>query len=144
MAYSDAEKAEGLILLAVNFYDFEKTAADLGIADSTLRAWDKKSLEIAQKKDRFDTLDLLERAIQRLLMKIPEPKNLQEWGIAMGILLDKKALFSGMPTSRTENISTRIEEMNDSERDAVIAEAEAIFAEAASGSRDNGNGSKAK
>jgi len=139
VAYSDAEKGEALIMLAINFYDFEKTSASLGMAENTLRAWDKKSTEIAQKKDRFDTADLLERAVQRILMSIPKPVTLHEWAITVGILLDKVALFQGMPTQRAESIVRTLQEMQDDEFTNVLAEAERILAETKSGSGNNGH-----
>jgi len=143
VAYSDAEKAEALIKLAVNFYNFEKTSDELGVAQSTLRAWDKKSAEIAQKKDRFDTAELLERAVQRLLMTIPKPVTLQEWAVTVGILMDKVALFQGMPTQRTESIVRTLQELQDDEFANVLAEAERILAETTSGGGNNGHKSGA-
>ena len=41
MAYSDAFRAEALIRLAVNRYDYEKTAEQMGVPVRTLRRWDK-------------------------------------------------------------------------------------------------------
>src|SRR5512138_1877724 len=98
--YSETEVAEALIKLAVNKYDYKKTAQATGISVRTLRRWDK----LAPKKG---VPDLLERAIERLLMVIPSDFNGSNWAITLGILLDKWLLMSGKPTSRAENITRK-------------------------------------
>jgi hypothetical protein len=40
--YSDVEKAEAIIRLAVNHYAFQKTADELGIPVQTIRRWNKR------------------------------------------------------------------------------------------------------
>lgn len=127
MAYSEFEQAEALVALALNRYDYEKTSAELGISVKTLRRWDK----CAPKKGVFE---LLERAIEQLLMRIPEKMSGEEWGIALGILLDKWLLLQGQPTARTESIAKQISQLTDDEYRAAIAEAERILAESTGGS----------
>lgn len=124
MAYSDGEKAEALIRLAVNKYDYDLTAEQTGISAKQIRRWDK----LVPKNG---VADLLERAISRMLMAIPAEMRGNDWAIALGILLDKWLLIQGEPTSRTESIERRLGDLPASELDSVIAEAERIIAEAA-------------
>lgn len=135
MAYSDTEVAEAMIRLAVNKYDFDKTATDTGYPAQTLRRWNKN----VPKKG---VGDLLERAIERMLMNIPTDWRGNDWAIAIGILMDKWLLMQGEPTSRTETIARDVENLNPTERDAVIADARAIIERARSGGVATGDGSK--
>jgi len=126
MAYGDLEKAEALIRLAVNHYDYPKTAGELDISIPSLRRWNRT----VPKKGIGQ---LLERAIEQLLMRIPEKFNGQEWAVTVGILMDKWLLAQGQATSRTESIERRIGQMTDDEYYNAIDEAERILAEAAGG-----------
>jgi hypothetical protein len=123
MAYSDTEVSEAIIRLAVNRYDYKKTADELGISDRTLRRWDKN----ATKKG---VPDLLARAIERLLMIIPTSWKGNEWAVAIGILMDKWLLLQGEATNRTESIVRGLKDVTTDERDAIIKEAERILTEA--------------
>lgn len=119
MAYSDAEVTEAMIRLAVNKYDYDKTAEQVGVSAKTLQRWDKN----VSKKG---VPELLERAIERLLMVIPEKMDANQWAIALGILIDKWLLLQGQATSRTELMRVlRIE--SEDELSAVIREAERIL-----------------
>ena len=126
MAYSDQEVTEAMIRLAVNKYDYDKTAEQTGIDQKTLRRWDKS----ATKKS---VPELLERAIERLLMVIPSDMKGQDWAIALGILMDKWLLTQGEPTTRTESLVRGLKDVTSSDRDAILREAEKIIAEAVSG-----------
>lgn len=126
MAYSDIEKAEALIKLALNGYDWEKTATETGICKMTLRRWNK----IVPKKG---VGELLERALARLLMAIPKELGGQEWSVAVGILMDKWLVMQGQPTNRIETVGRGLRELSDDEYYAVLAEAERILHDAASG-----------
>lgn len=132
MAYSDAERTEALVRLAINNYDYTKTADETGISHQTLRNWDAQFGTVAIP-------DLLDRAIKKLLAAVPENMPAKEWAIAYGILMDKWLLIQGEPTSRTEtNVFSRLglddpEFANDIER-----EMEKILSEAGSGSADPG------
>jgi hypothetical protein len=95
--YSDLQVGEALIRLAINRYDFDKTAEETGITARTLRNWEK---DFAKK----GVFELLERAIERMLMVIPTEWKGNEWAIALGILIDKYQLMQGEPTSRSESI----------------------------------------
>lgn len=126
MAYGDIEKAEALIKLAQNRYDLDRTARETGISRSSLKRW----LKNEPKKSVFE---LLERAIQQLLMSIPTTMTGQEWAIALGILLDKWLLAQGEPTSRAETIERRIGDLSDDEYDQLLSQARSILDEAAGG-----------
>lgn len=120
MAYSDVEATEAMIRLAVNKYDYALTAEQLGISEKTLRRWDKN----VTKKG---VPELLERAIERLLMVIPERMDGNTWAVSLGILIDKWLLVQGQATSRHELMRVlRIE--SEDEFSAVIREAEQILA----------------
>ena len=125
MAYSDLQQAEALVKLAINQGDYDKTAEDTGISRRTLIRWAK----VAPKKG---VAELLERAIERLLMVIPKDMDGQEWAVALGILFDKWLLIQGEPTSRTETIERKLEELDEDEYSSVIREAEAIIRAASS------------
>lgn len=128
MAYSDAFVTEAIIRLAVNKYDYKKTAEQLAIPEMTLRRWEKNENVIKKSVP-----ELLERAIERLLMVIPPDMKGQDWAIALGILMDKWLLIQGEPTNRTESLFRGIKDITPDDRNAIIQEAERILAEAASG-----------
>lgn len=130
--YSDAEITEALIKLAINKYNYEMTASDTGISVKTLRRWAR----MPQKKG---VPELLERAIERMLMNIPTNWSGHDWAVALGILMDKWLLVQGKATSRTETIARRLGVSVD-ELDDVLAEADRILAEAAGGGDTQGAG----
>ena len=118
--YSESEKAEALIKLAFNKYDYQKTSDDTNISVKTLRRWDK---DVPKK----GVIDLLERALERILMAIPGDLKGTSWATAFGILFDKWLLGHGKATSRHENITTWLQNIPDDELDELIAQ----FTEAA-------------
>lgn len=121
MAYSDAERAEALIRLATNKYNYDKTAEETGITTKTLRRWDKN----VPKKGVFE---LLERAVWQMLASVPsEWKNGQDWAIALGILIDKLLLMQGEPTQRSESIVHGYRDLSDEEKRIVTERARAII-----------------
>ena len=124
--YTDAERAEALIKLAVNKHNIRQTAKELDIPVSTLRRW----ATTGTKKGVFP---LLERAIERMLMVIPEKWSGNEWAIALGILIDKFQLMQGEPTSRTEQLFKTYEALTEDERAYVSAEARRLIEEVGSG-----------
>lgn len=123
MAYSDGEIAEALIRLAINKYDYHTTCNQTGIPVRTLRRWDKKD-------PKKSVVDLLDRAIVRMLSVIPKDMNGQDWAIALGILMDKWLIIQGEPTSRNETVTMQMDSLNADEYERVIAEAESIIASA--------------
>lgn len=132
MAYSDAFRTEALVRLAVNKYDYNLTATQVGVTAKTLREWE-------DKYPKKTVPALLERAIERMLMSIPAEWRGTDWSIALGILMDKWLLVNGQATARTEQrVLRELENLPDDDRNRVIEEAERILARAASGSADPG------
>lgn len=117
MAYSDSEITEALIKLAINKYDYDKTEKDTGISARTLKRWDKNAAKKAVP-------ELLERAIERMLMSIPTNWKGNDWAIALGILMDKWLLMEGKATSRSENIIGWLEDIPDKELDELVKQFE--------------------
>jgi hypothetical protein len=130
MAYSDVEVSEALIKLAINKGDYDLTAEQTGVSLRTLKRW-------AKMTPKKGVPELLERAIERMLMVIPTEWKGNQWAIALGILMDKWLLAQGMPTARMENIITRLRELHPDEYGDVIAEAERILAAASGGGADS-------
>ena len=133
MAYSDAFKTEAVIRLATNKYDYQMTADQMGIPARTLRNWEKSF-------PKKGVPELLERAIERMLMVIPKDMSGHDWAVAMGILMDKWLLLHGEPTQRTENIMQTFGELTEDERRAVVEEAQQIIAEFSSSGTFGSNG----
>lgn len=133
MAYSDAFKTESIIRLATNKYDYQKTADQIGIPVRTLRNWEKSF-------PKKGVPELLERAIERMLMVIPKDMTGHDWAVAMGILMDKWLLLHGEPTQRTENIMQTFGELTEDERRAVVEEAQQIIAEFSTSGSFGSNG----
>ena len=121
MAYSDAFKTEAMIRLAVNKYDYNKTADQVNVTARTLRNWEKSF-------PKKGVPDLLNRAIERMLSVIPETWSGQDWAIALGILIDKWLILQGEPTQRTENFINTFEALTEDEKQAVIQEAQDFIA----------------
>ena len=113
MAYDDIEKSEALIKLAINKGDYDKTAIDTGVSSKTIKRWAKMS-------PKKGVAELLERAIERLLMNIPADMKARDWAISLGILMDKWLLAQGMATSRTENLFQSLTEMPDEELNELV------------------------
>jgi len=132
MAYSDREVSEALIRLAVNKYDYELTANQTGIPSRTLRRWEGD--ETVTKKT---VPGLLDRAIERMLMVIPDKWDGNSWAVALGILIDKWLLLQGEPTKRTESLIRGLKDVSPDDRDAIIQEAERILAKATGGGADS-------
>lgn len=124
--YSDAERQEILIRLWVSKYDYERISSETGVSERTLRRWDK----LVSKKS---VPDLLDRAIERLLMVIPSDMRANDWAIALGILFDKWLLLQGEATSRHESISRVLDDLDADDYASVVAEAERIIADARTG-----------
>ena len=114
--------------LIANGYDYERTAAETGVSIKTLR---RASRRVPQK----GLEERLQLAINHMLSIMPTSMSGRDWGITMGILVDKLLLLRGKATSRVEQTSTirGLDNVSDRERDAILAEADRIIAEAASG-----------
>ena len=123
MAYSDGFKTEAMIRLAINHFDYALTAEQMGCTVRTLRNWEKNF-------PKNNVTDLLDRAIVRMLSIIPKDMSGHDWGVALGILMDKWLLLQGEATSRHENINTVLDNLSESDYENVVAEAERIIADA--------------
>lgn len=134
MAYSDKERTEAMVRLAINNYDFRKTAEELGINHQTLRNWDDQYADVTIP-------ELLDRALAKILAQVPEDMPARDWAVALGILADKWLLLQGEATQRSEVIS-RIEEQlpeNADERRAVLDDARAYIERLGEGGDSSGN-----
>ena len=118
MAYSDAEKTEALIRLAINKYDYAKTAEQTGVTVRSLRNWEKSF-------PKKTVPELLDRAIERMLMNIPADWKGNDWAIALGILMDKWLLAQGMATERTESLAGWLTGLPENELDELTKQFEA-------------------
>lgn len=116
--YSEAEQTESIIRLATNRYDYKTTSEQLGISIPTLRRWNK----VVPKKT---VPELLDRAISRMLMVIPDKWDGNSWAIALGILMDKWLLLQGKATSRVANLVEGLEKLDDAELDQLVSEFQA-------------------
>ena len=123
MAYSDGFRTEAMIRLGTNHFDYDLTAEQMGCTARTLHNWEKNF-------PKNNVTDLLDRAIVRMLSIIPNDMSGHDWAIALGILMDKWLLLQGEPTSRNENITMQMDNLNADEYERVIAEAESIIASA--------------
>lgn len=131
MAYSDKERTEAMVRLAINKYDYHKTADELGINHQSLRNWEKQYAEIAVP-------EMLDRAVNLFLAAAPYQKPDKDWAVTIGILLDKWLLLQGEATSRSESFIHGIENISDEERQQVIARAREIVEAAGLGGGDAG------
>jgi len=135
--YSDEYRTEAMVRLAINSFDYEKTAEEMGgVTVRSLRNWEKQF-------PKKTVPQLLDRAIERLLMSIPTEWKGQEWAVALGILFDKWLLVQGEPTQRTESIVHGYSDLTDEERELVATRAREIIAEFGDGGAGKGpdNGS---
>ena len=124
--YSDAEKAEALMQLALNGNDAHKTGKQLGISYKSLLSWKRATPKLTMASVE----EAIEKALSQLLAQIPQQMAGKDWAIAVGILTDKWLLLRGQPTSRTESISRKVHDLDDEQYSAAVAEAERILAEA--------------
>jgi hypothetical protein len=132
MAYSETFITETIVRLAVNRFDYDKTAEQMGVTARTIRNWEKNF-------PKKGVPELLERAIERLLMVIPSDMKGNDWAVALGILMDKWLLVNGQATQRTENLIGSINDLPEEEKSAIIREAENIIASAVSKRSGGGN-----
>ena len=96
------------------------------MSSRSIRSWEKKFTKNAIP-------ELLDRAIERMLMRIPDNWTAKDWAVALGILLDKYQLLRGEPTQRSETLLRYLESLPDEELD----ELEHQFVTAARGTNAN-------
>jgi hypothetical protein len=147
--YSDVEQAEAIVRLAFNRYDFIKTAQETGISVWTLRRWNRNIPDVpsalsapnAPSTPKKGVAELLEYALEHILMAVPENISGQQWAVTVGILLDKWLLIHGEPTQRTENLVKTFEDLDSlpyDDRMSVIERAKRYLTGFSTGSPDEG------
>lgn len=139
MAYTEEFKANALIQLAANGGDLDTTAEALGISTSTLWRW-AKGQQVKKKSKKKDSIsknetesnepfrveDGIEAAIKHLISNIPVMRG-DEWGVALGILLDKWLILQNQPTERIESLFGQLGGLSPEAYEDVLAEAERIL-----------------
>ena len=125
MSYSDAERTAALLALAANGNDVKTTAKQVKVDPRTLYKWQQ------QRAAKKHIPEMIETAIGVLLERIPKLSG-RDWGITLGILIDKWLLMQGAPTSRAENIVKGLNDLPAGQRSAVLNAAERILAGAVS------------
>lgn len=129
MAYSDKQRESALTALALNKNDYDTTAKQTGISKRTLAQW----VADAKNCNKKSVPETLEATLIALLERIPKRMSGKDWGIALGILMDKWLLAQGEPTSRAESIVRGLGGLPDSQRTAILDAAEQILTEAIGG-----------
>jgi transposase-like protein len=135
--YSDEFRANALAALAANGGNTERTAKQLGVPESTLRAWKagdrhpEAAKECEKKKGPMaDTLEAVAwQLLDALPAKIPDA-SLKETATAMGIAIDKARVLRGLPTDYTAHGLYDLTKLNDQQ----LADLERIL----SGARPEG------
>lgn len=108
--YSDNDKAAALAALDANGGNVNRTAKQLGLAESTLRSWTQgrgthevvAELREVKKADLSDRLTDIAHAILDTLPKKLKDASAQQLATALGIVIDKKQLLEGKATDRTD------------------------------------------
>lgn len=86
----------------------EAAAAETGIPRTTIDYWmDKPEFVELRNKTGDQVADamwaVIQQGIRRIAELIPTTDDLAKVGVAVGILYDKRALLTGMATSRSES-----------------------------------------
>lgn len=104
--YSDDFRATALAMLAANGGNVDRTARVLGVPRKTLEMWQKGQneppAELCQIKKR-EVMEGIESAIWKLVgveIKDFSEINLRDWGIALGITVDKYLAIKGFPNNQ--------------------------------------------
>lgn len=130
--FNDYERAAGVMLLSMNKNNYELTAEQIGVSEQTIRNWEKESLT-----KNIAIPVMLETAIKKLLEMMPDKWTGNTWAVAFGIMMDKWLLVNGQPTQRTETFSGSLENLDERQKENVLAEAERIIRQAAGGGPDS-------
>jgi transposase-like protein len=108
--YTDDERAACLAALSANGGNVERTAADCGVPETTLRQWSKgtRHVEASQmsgkkKKDLGTKLNELAHKLAGAMPGKIKDANLRDLAVSMGVAIDKSRLLSGQPTNINEN-----------------------------------------
>lgn len=141
--YSDKFRASAVVMLEGAGYPDEKGALTrisehLSVPQATLHRWFHEKQNpppselVNEKKDEL--ANLLDAEIRNALMEMNtarETATYRDLGTVLGILVDKKQLITGKPTSRSESTGkdggpielrhTLLSELSDEELDRIIA-----------------------
>ncbi len=141
--YDDKFRATAVIMLEAAGYPekkgaLQKTADNLGIQARTLSRWfngeqnPPPDQTVSEKRDEL--ADLLDKEIRAALQEMDDARteaSYRDLGTVLGILVDKKQLITGKPTSRSESTGkdggpielrhTLLSELSDEELDRIIA-----------------------
>ena len=135
--YPAEKRAQTLATLAVNGGDAVKTARKEKVGLRTVYRWQQQGPDYLKDKH---VSELLEGVVKGLLVNSPDPSeaNLKDWGIALGILLDKWMILGGNPTKRVENVSIdgRVIQLSDREYNEALIQAQRILELEDSGGED--------
>jgi transposase-like protein len=107
--YSDEERAAALAALKANGGDSKRTAAQVGVPESSLRHWAKLPDRAAPAKLRAENeqdlaaklMDLAHRLVDAAPKKIAKA-GLRDVVVAAAVALDKARLARGLPTAINE------------------------------------------
>ena len=124
MAYSDGTKAAAIMRLAATGNDYKQVANEIGVSVRTLGRWAQ-----GENVNKKEVEELLENALGQLLSHVPSKMTGRDWGIAVGILMDKWLLMRGEPTQRTERVS--VDQRTQDDLNDVLREADRILEAAA-------------
>ena len=126
--YPAEKRAKTLTTLAVTKNDAKRTAEIEGIGVRTVYRWQAQGPDYLKDKQ---VSELLEGVVKGLLGNAPDPAeaNMKDWGIALGILLDKWMILGGNPTKRVENVTIegRVLNLTDDQYRYALEEAEKIL-----------------
>lgn len=115
MAYSTEEKAKALMALVSNQLDFYQTADETGISHMTLRRWWRE-----EGQSNFELVELLQNAATSMLLVMPQFTSGKDWAIALGIVIDKLAMLTGIDSGKGEGVTVNVSNTNNN---AVLVEA---------------------
>jgi transposase-like protein len=107
--YSDEERAAALAALKANGGNIARTAAQVGVPEQTLRQWrdnpDAAAPPQVREQKEEQLKDMIERVARESLEVMSEKSgeaDYKDLAVGVGILIDKKRLLDGQPTSIAE------------------------------------------
>ena len=106
--YSDDDRANALAALAANGGNINRTARELGIPEKTLRNWANgtshpEAANLAEQKKQ-PLAALLEDVARKLAGDLANGAA-KDPAVALGIVIDKRQILLGQPTSITRSLS---------------------------------------
>ena len=128
--YSEAQITEALVTLALCKYDYKAAADKTGISAKQLQNWN-------ESKRPKTVPEMLEYTIKQVLIRVPETFDSRDWGIVLGILLDKWMVLRGAVAEDGELLTEEMKLLAEGEKRDLIAEARRILTEATSSRTDH-------